>query len=106
MMQLTGQNWSTKSLSGGYKMTNGSRVRKLFFKNGRNNQTVLRGHHIYKEVWRPVTGQELQCSLSQTTTITDLETHSRDTSNCTQTIYNNPDLADTCQPVLQDCLPE
>ena len=32
MMQLTGQNRFTRSLSGGYKMTNGSCVRKLFFK--------------------------------------------------------------------------
>ena len=31
MMQLTGQNRFTRSLSGGYEMTNGSRVRKLFF---------------------------------------------------------------------------
>ena len=30
MMQWTGQNWFTSSLSGSYKMTNGSRVRKLF----------------------------------------------------------------------------
>ena len=32
MMQLTGQNRFTKSLSGDYKMTNGSRVRKLLFR--------------------------------------------------------------------------
>ena len=38
MMQLTGQKRFTRSLSGGYKMTNGSRVRKLFFKNGRSHQ--------------------------------------------------------------------
>ena len=38
MMQLTGQNWFTRSLSGGYKMTNGSRVRKSFFKNWRSHQ--------------------------------------------------------------------
>ena len=37
MMQLTGQNRFTRSLSGGYKMTNGSHVRKLFFKNGRRS---------------------------------------------------------------------
>ena len=34
MMQLTSQNRFTRSLSGGYKMANGSCVRKLFFKNG------------------------------------------------------------------------
>ena len=34
MMQLTGQNQFTRSLSGSHKMTNGSCVRKLFFKNG------------------------------------------------------------------------
>jgi len=28
-MQLTCSNWFTKSFSGGYKMTNGSRVHKL-----------------------------------------------------------------------------
>ena len=38
MMQLTGQNRFTRSLSGGYKMTNGSRVRKLFFKNRKSHQ--------------------------------------------------------------------
>ena len=38
MMQLTGQNWFTKRLSGRYKMTNGSRVCKLFFKNWRSHQ--------------------------------------------------------------------
>ena len=38
MMQLTGQNRFTRSLSGGYKMMNGSRVRKLFFKNQRSHQ--------------------------------------------------------------------
>ena len=38
MMQLTGQNQFTRSLSGGYKMTNGSRVRKLFFKNWISHQ--------------------------------------------------------------------
>ena len=32
MMQLTGQNWFTRSLSGRYKMTDGSRVRKLFLR--------------------------------------------------------------------------
>ena len=37
MMQLTGQNQFTSSLSGGYKMTNGRRVRKLF-KNWRSHQ--------------------------------------------------------------------
>ena len=37
MMQLTGKNRFTRSLSGGYKMMNGSRVRKLFFKNGRRS---------------------------------------------------------------------
>ena len=36
MMQLTGQNWFTRSLSGSYKMMNGSRVRNLFFKNEEN----------------------------------------------------------------------
>ena len=30
-MQFAGQNRFTRSLSGGYKMTNGSHVRKLFF---------------------------------------------------------------------------
>ena len=34
MMQLTGQNRFTRSLSGGYKMTNGSRVCKLFLRTG------------------------------------------------------------------------
>ena len=34
MMQLTGQNWFMRSLSGGFKMTNGSRVRKLFLRTG------------------------------------------------------------------------
>ena len=34
MMQLSGQNWFTRSLSGGYKMTNGSRV---LFKNWRRS---------------------------------------------------------------------
>ena len=38
MMQFTGQNQFTRSLSGGYKITNGSRVRKLFFKNQRSHQ--------------------------------------------------------------------
>ena len=38
MTKLTWQNRFTRSLSGGYKMTNSSRVRKLFFKNGRSNQ--------------------------------------------------------------------
>ena len=38
MMQLTGQNWFTRSLSGGYKMTYGSRVRKLFIKNRRSSK--------------------------------------------------------------------
>ena len=42
MMQLTGQNQFKRSLSGGYKMTNkmtnGSCVRKLFFKNRRSHQ--------------------------------------------------------------------
>ena len=38
MMQLTGQNQFTRSLSGSYKMTNGSRVHKFFFKNRRNHQ--------------------------------------------------------------------
>ena len=32
MMQLTGQNWFTRSLTGGYKMTNGSHVHKLLWK--------------------------------------------------------------------------
>ena len=32
MMQVTGQNRFTRSLSGGYKMMNGSHVRKLFFR--------------------------------------------------------------------------
>ena len=36
MMQLTGQNRLTRSLSGGYKMTNDSCVSKLFFKNRRS----------------------------------------------------------------------
>ena len=31
IMQLTGQKRFMRSLSGGYKMTNGSRVRKLFW---------------------------------------------------------------------------
>ena len=38
MIQLTGQNQFKRSLSGGYKMTNGSCVRKLFFKNRRSHQ--------------------------------------------------------------------
>ena len=38
-MQLTGQNWFTRSLSGGYKMTNGSRV--LFKSGRRRNQSKL-----------------------------------------------------------------
>ena len=38
VMQLTGQSQFTRSLSGGYKMMNGSRVRKLFFKNWRSHQ--------------------------------------------------------------------
>ena len=38
MMQLTGQNQFTRSLSGGYRMTNGSCVRQLFFKNRRSHQ--------------------------------------------------------------------
>ena len=38
MMQLTGQNWFMRSLSGGNKMTNGSHVRKVFFKNRRSHQ--------------------------------------------------------------------
>ena len=43
-MQLTGQNGFARSLSGGYKMTNGSQVRKLFFKTGRSNQgSIVRG---------------------------------------------------------------
>ena len=37
IMQLTGQNRFTRSLSGGYKMTNGS-VHKLFFKDRRSHQ--------------------------------------------------------------------
>ena len=41
MMQLTGQNRFTRSLSGGYKMMNGS-VHKLFFKNWRSHQIVLK----------------------------------------------------------------
>jgi len=45
MMQLTGQNQFTRSLSGGYKMMNGSRVHNLFFMNGRrsNKKSVVRG---------------------------------------------------------------
>ena len=47
MMQLTGQNWLTRSLSGSYKITNGSRVHKLFFYSSRMEgeaikETVLR----------------------------------------------------------------
>ena len=43
-MQLTCQNGFARSLSGGYKMTNGSHVRKLFFKTGRSNQgSIVRG---------------------------------------------------------------
>ena len=40
MKQLTSQNRFMRRLSGGYKMTNGSRVRKLhvFFKNQRSHQ--------------------------------------------------------------------
>ena len=38
MMQLTGRNWFTRSLSGSYKMMNSSRARKLFFKNLRSHQ--------------------------------------------------------------------
>ena len=38
MMQLAGQNWFTRSLSGSYKMTNDSRVHKLFFKNQRSHR--------------------------------------------------------------------
>jgi len=39
MMQLTSQDRFMRSLSGRYKMTNGSRVRKLLFMNGwRSNQ--------------------------------------------------------------------
>ena len=34
MMQLTGQSQFTRSLSGGYKITNGSHVRKLFLRTG------------------------------------------------------------------------
>ena len=41
MMQLTDQNRFTRSLSGGYKMANGSRVRKLFFKNQRSHQESI-----------------------------------------------------------------
>ena len=33
-------NWFTKSLSGGYKITNGSPVRKLFFKNDQRQLAV------------------------------------------------------------------
>ena len=36
--RLTGQNRFTRRLSGSYKMTNGSHVRKLFFKNRRSHQ--------------------------------------------------------------------
>ena len=39
-----------KSLSGGYKIMNGNRVRKLFFREA-IKESVVRGHHIYKEVW-------------------------------------------------------
>ena len=45
-MQLTGQNRFTRILSGSYRITNGIRVLKLFFKNGRRSNR----HHIYKEV--------------------------------------------------------
>ena len=41
MMQLTGQKRFTDSLSSGYKMMNGNRVRKLLFKNGRSHQRKL-----------------------------------------------------------------
>ena len=42
MMQLTGQNWFTRSLSCSYKMTNGSPVHKLFFKNWRSQESIVR----------------------------------------------------------------
>ena len=43
--QLTSQNRFKRSLSNGYKMTNGSRVCKLFFKNGRksNQRSIVCG---------------------------------------------------------------
>ena len=44
-MQLTGQNWFTNSLSGGYIMTNGSHVCKLFGE--AIKESVVCGHHIY-----------------------------------------------------------
>ena len=34
-------------------------------------QSVVRGHHIYKKVWRPVIGQELAMLPEQTTAMTD-----------------------------------
>ena len=48
-MQLTDHNWFTRSLVGGYKMMNGSRVHKLFFKNGRrsNQEIIARGREQY-----------------------------------------------------------
>ena len=44
-MQLTSQNQFMRSLSGGYKRTNGSRVCKLFFKNER------RSHQRKRSLW-------------------------------------------------------
>ena len=39
---MTGQNRFARSLSGGYKITNGSGVHKLFFKNGRRSNQSQR----------------------------------------------------------------
>ena len=49
-MQLTGQNWFTRSFLGGYKMTNDSCVRiyaiLLRMEGEAIKESVFRGHHI------------------------------------------------------------
>ena len=62
MMQLTGQNGFMRSLSGGYKMMNGSRVGKLISKNRRsvvrestescNRERIEDGESIVNEFYK------------------------------------------------------